>query len=103
MLAAGGVGESVHRSGMGAVTLGLRGWSPVLAVGLGGFAAGAALRQLVLAMSRQGWRGVVGRANGGMIVHLGVVIVAVAMIVSCFIAFAMPRAATVQAKWAANN
>lgn len=31
------------------------------------------------------------------------VIVAVAMIVSCFIAFAMPRAATVQAKWAANN
>ena len=31
------------------------------------------------------------------------VIVAVAMIVSCFIAFAMPRAAIVQAKWAANN
>ena len=31
------------------------------------------------------------------------VIVAVAMIASCFIAFAMPRAATVQAKWAANN
>ena len=30
------------------------------------------LRQLVLATRRQGWRGLVGRANGGMIVHLGV-------------------------------
>jgi len=65
-----------------AVTLGLRGWAPVLAVGLGGFAAGAALRQLLLAMRRQGWRGLVGRANGGMIVHLGVVIVAVAIAVN---------------------
>ena len=30
------------------------------------------LRQLVLATRRQGWRGLVGRANGGMIVHIGV-------------------------------
>ena len=37
------------------------------------FAAGAAVRQLVLSARRQGWRGLVGRANGGMVVHLGVV------------------------------
>ena len=33
--------------------------------GSAGFAAGSALRQLVLATRRQGWRGLVGRANGG--------------------------------------
>jgi cytochrome c-type biogenesis protein CcmF len=55
----------------------------LLAFGLGAFAGAAALRQLVLAARaarRAGqpwWRGVVGRANGGMVVHLGVVIVAV--------------------------
>ena len=32
-----------------------------------------------LATRRQGWRGLVGRANGGMIVHVGVVIIAVAI------------------------
>ena len=37
------------------------------------------MRQLVLATRRQGWRGLVGRANGGMIVHVGVVIIAVAI------------------------
>jgi len=37
------------------------------------------LRQLVLATRRQGWRGLVGRANGGMIVHLGVIMIAVAL------------------------
>ena len=65
-----------------AVALGVRG--PVLLVtfGLGAFAAGAALRQLVLAARRQGWRGLAGRANGGMIVHLGVVIIAVALATS---------------------
>jgi cytochrome c-type biogenesis protein CcmF len=51
----------------------------VLAFGLGGFAAGSALRQLVLATRRQGWRGLVGRANGGMIVHLGIIVIAVAL------------------------
>ena len=54
----------------------------LVAFGLGGFAAGAALRQLVLASRRQGWRGVVGRTNGGMIVHLGVIIIAVALAAS---------------------
>ncbi len=65
-----------------ALLLGARGWAPMAAFGLGGFAAGAAGRQIVLASRRQGWRGVVGRANGGMVVHLGVVIVAVAFAAS---------------------
>ena len=61
------------------VALGARGLGTVLTFGLGAFAAGSAIRQLVLATRRQGWRGLVGRANGGMIVHVGVVIVAVAI------------------------
>jgi cytochrome c-type biogenesis protein CcmF len=65
-----------------ALVLGARGLAPLLAFGLGGFAGGAAVRQVVLASRRQGWRGVVGRTNGGMIVHLGVVIVAVALAAS---------------------
>jgi cytochrome c-type biogenesis protein CcmF len=60
------------------VALGVRGLNPLLAFGLGAFAAGSAGRQLVLATRRQGWRGLVGRANGGMIVHLGIVMIAVA-------------------------
>ncbi|MEX1217038.1 MAG: heme lyase CcmF/NrfE family subunit [Acidimicrobiales bacterium] len=65
-----------------AVAIGARGFAPVVAFGLGGFAAGSAGRQLVLATRRQGWRGLVGRANGGMVVHLGVVIIAVAFAAS---------------------
>ncbi|HET9600692.1 MAG TPA: heme lyase CcmF/NrfE family subunit [Acidimicrobiales bacterium] len=61
------------------VLLGADGLAPLLAFGLGGFAAGSALRQLVLATRRQGWRGLVGRANGGMVVHVGVIIIAVAL------------------------
>ncbi|CAB4599265.1 unannotated protein [freshwater metagenome] len=72
-----GVGSMIF-----AVVVGARGFAPVLAFGLGGFAAGSAGRQLVLATRRQGWRGLVGRANGGMIVHLGVVIIAVAFAAS---------------------
>ncbi len=54
----------------------------LIAFGLGGFAAGAAFRQLALATRRQGWRGLVGRANGGMVVHLGVILIAVALAAS---------------------
>ena len=61
-----------------AVAIGARGWAPLLAFGLGGFAAGAAVRQIALATRRQGWRGMVGRTNGGMIVHLGIVLIGVA-------------------------
>lgn len=56
---------------------GVRGFNPLLAFGLGAFAGASALRQLILATRRQGWRGFVGRANGGMIVHIGVVLIAV--------------------------
>jgi cytochrome c-type biogenesis protein CcmF len=66
----------------GSVLLGADGLAPLLAFGLGGFAGGAALRQLVLAARRQGWRGLVGRANGGMIVHLGVILIAVSLAAS---------------------
>ena len=65
-----------------AVLLGADGWAPLVAFGLAGAAAGSALRQLVLATRRQGWRGLVGRANGGMIVHLGVILIAVALVAS---------------------
>ena len=61
------------------VIVGADGWAPILAFGLAGFAAGAALRQIALATRRQGWRGFVGRANGGMVVHLGVIMIAVAL------------------------
>ena len=64
------------------VATGSRGLAPVLAFGLGAFAGGAALRQIVLATRRQGWRGLVGRTNGGMIVHLGVVVIAIAFAAS---------------------
>jgi cytochrome c-type biogenesis protein CcmF len=65
-----------------AVLAGADGWAPLVAFALAGFAAGAALRQIVLATRRQGWRGLVGRANGGMVVHLGVILVAVALVAS---------------------
>jgi cytochrome c-type biogenesis protein CcmF len=65
-----------------AVALGARGVAPLIAFGLAGFGGGSAMRQLVLATKRQGWRGLVGRANGGMIVHLGVVLIAVAFAAS---------------------
>ncbi len=61
---------------------GVRGFTPLAAFGLAGVAGGSALRQLVLATAaarRSGagaWRGFVGRANGGMVVHLGIVVVA---------------------------
>jgi cytochrome c-type biogenesis protein CcmF len=65
-----------------AVVAGADSIAPLIGFGLGGFAAGAALRQIVLATRRQGWRGLIGRANGGMVVHLGVILVAVALVAS---------------------
>ena len=65
-----------------AVVIGARGLAPLVAFGLGGFAAGAALRQLVLSVRRQGPLGLVGRTNGGMIVHLGVILIGVAFAAS---------------------
>ena len=70
---------------VGCVVGGVRGLAPLAAFGLGGFAAAANIRQLVLAarraqrQRRRGVAGFVGRANGGMVVHLGVVVIAVAL------------------------
>jgi cytochrome c-type biogenesis protein CcmF len=61
------------------VVLGLDGWGTLLAWLLGGFALGSAGRQLALATRRQGWRGFVGRANGGMVVHIGVIVISLAI------------------------
>jgi cytochrome c-type biogenesis protein CcmF len=65
-----------------ALLAGATGLAPLLAFLLGGFAAGAALRQVVLATRRQGLRGFLGRTNGGMIVHVGVILIAVALAAS---------------------
>ena len=65
-----------------AVVIGARGFFALLAFALGGFAAGSALRQVALASRRNGWRGFVGRTNGGMIVHLGVIMIGVALAAS---------------------
>ena len=65
-----------------AVAVGASGWAPLVAFAFGGWAAGSAARQVVLATRRQGWRGFVGRTNGGMVVHLGVIIIAVALAAS---------------------
>ena len=67
---------------VGSAAAGLRGWEPLLAFGMAGFAGTASLRRLVLAARREGPRAVVGRSGGGMIVHLGVVVVAVALAAS---------------------
>lgn len=64
------------------VAAGIRGFDPLLAFGLGAFAGGSALRQLLIAVRHQGARGFVGRVNGGMVVHLGVIMIAVAFAAS---------------------
>ncbi|MEI6199440.1 MAG: heme lyase CcmF/NrfE family subunit [Actinomycetota bacterium] len=73
----GGIGALALSVGIGAT-----GFAPLLTFALGGFAGGAALRQLVLATRRQGLRGLLGRANGGMVVHIGVIMIAVALAAS---------------------
>ena len=68
-----------------AVVVGSRGWAPTLAVGLAGFSIGGAARQLWMAVRARGLRGLVGRSSGGMVVHVGVAVVAVAL--ACSSAF----------------
>jgi cytochrome c-type biogenesis protein CcmF len=75
---------------------GVHGLEPLVAFGLGAFAAASAGRALFLSVRLAwrgaisagasparavlaGWRGFVGRANGGMVVHLGVVVIAVGL------------------------
>lgn len=61
---------------------GVRGLNPLLAFTLGTFAGGVALRQLALEVRRHSWRGLFGPTGGGMVVHVGVVVVAVAFAAS---------------------
>lgn len=67
---------------------GIRATIPLVVFALGGFAAASALRQLALGLRsarRQGQplrSGLLGRTNGGMVVHLGIVAIAVAMAAS---------------------
>jgi cytochrome c-type biogenesis protein CcmF len=71
-----------------ALAVGARGVAPLAAFGLGGVGAGSALRQVLLAARAARGRGgsvldaVVGRTNGGMIVHLGVIILVVGYVCS---------------------
>lgn len=74
---------------VGAVTVvvacvlgGARGLWPLVVFGLGAFAAGSALRQLVLTARRGGLAALAGRTGGGMIVHVGIVVIAVAFAAS---------------------
>jgi cytochrome c-type biogenesis protein CcmF len=68
------------------VAFGLRGFATLVGFGLGAMAAATAARALVLSVRAAHtrhvgwWRGLVGRANGGMVVHLGVVLLAVGVI-----------------------
>jgi len=61
---------------------GLRGFWPLLVFTLAAFAGGSALRQLFLLVRRSGPSGVLGRSGGGMVAHLGVVLIAVAFAAS---------------------
>jgi cytochrome c-type biogenesis protein CcmF len=61
---------------------GVRGFNPLLAFGLGAFAGASALRQLIVEIRHRGARGLVGASGGGMVVHLGVVLIAVAFAAS---------------------
>ena len=68
------------------VAFGLRGLAPLVGFGLGAFAAATAARALVLSVRATRarhvgwWRGLIGRTNGGMVVHLGVIVMAVGII-----------------------
>jgi cytochrome c-type biogenesis protein CcmF len=70
------------------VAFGLRGFGALVGFGLGAFAAATAARSLVLSVRATRtrhvgwWRGLIGRTNGGMVVHLGVIVMAVGIIAS---------------------
>ena len=68
------------------VAFGLRGLAPLIAFGLAATAAATAARALALSVQSARtrhvgwWRGLVGRTNGGMVVHLGVIVLAIGII-----------------------
>lgn len=65
-----------------AVILGASGTVALIAFGLAGFAGGAAIHKLVQRLQKRGIGGMLGRGGGGMVVHLGVVIISVAFAAS---------------------
>ena len=65
-----------------ALMLGAQGLGPVLGIGLGGFVIGSSVRHLLLAVLRNGWAGITGRAGGGMVAHIGVALLAFGFIAS---------------------
>jgi cytochrome c-type biogenesis protein CcmF len=68
------------------VSFGMRGTAPLVGYGMGAMAGATAVRALVLSVRAARirhagwWRGIVGRANGGMVVHLGVIVLAIGLI-----------------------
>ncbi|MGC8627228.1 MAG: heme lyase CcmF/NrfE family subunit [Acidimicrobiales bacterium] len=64
------------------VAAGLRGLWPLVVFALAAFAGASALRQLAGRVRSGGLKGLAGRSGGGMIVHLGVVTMAVAFAAS---------------------
>lgn len=67
---------------VGTVLAGLRGVVPLATFALCAFAGTAALRQLAIGVRRRRWRGLVTREAGGMVVHVGIVAVVVAIVAS---------------------
>ncbi len=65
-----------------AVAVGARGALPLLGFSMAGFAGTSAVRQLALSARRHRFRGFLGRKNGGMVVHIGVILLAVGFIAS---------------------
>ncbi len=80
--------RALGSAGLGAITMviavvaGAHGFWNVLALGFAGAVIGSALRHLVLAVTRQGWRGLTGRSGGGMVAHIGVGLIAFGFIAS---------------------
>ena len=80
------IGERLLAPAVGAVgvlvacvALGVRSLGALCAFSLAAFAAGTALKQLVESVRHRGWRGLTGGSGGGMVAHIGFVIVAVAV------------------------
>lgn len=65
-----------------AVLAGLRGWAVLAALGLAAMALTTALRRLKQAVSKRGLKGLTGRSGGGMVAHVGLVIIAIALTAS---------------------
>ena len=65
-----------------AVLAGVRGWAVLLAFGLAAAVIATAVRRLWAACSKRGARGLTQRAGGGMVAHIGLAIMALALAAS---------------------